>query len=250
MQIRLLPEVDQCCVFPHMGDGGLALGAAFQANSELHGVAAYTAPDVYWGPSFTDDEMLAAIRRSGYSSSVHEDIALTTAKLIADGNIVFWLQGGMEYGPRSLGRRSILALPNSTRIKDLLNLRLKMRVWYQPFCPSMLAEEAPELLENHDGLINRFMTMGYMVKQERRSDMQGVMSIDGSCRPQFVTDNEPLYRQLLQELKKLTGTGVVLNTSFNVHGDPLVCSPQDALETLKKTQNDYLVMGRYLVKRS
>lgn len=250
MQIRLLPEVDECCVFPHMGDGGLALGAAFQANNELHGIAAYTAPDVYWGPAYTDEEILAALRQSGYSYSVHDDIALTTAQLIAGGNIVFWLQGGMEYGPRSLGRRSILALPNSTLIKDLLNLRLKMRVWYQPFCPSMLAEEASELLENHDGLINRFMTMGYMVKQERRSDMQGVMSIDGSCRPQFVTENEPLFRRLLQELKKLTGTGVVLNTSFNVHGDPLVCSPQDALDTLKKTNNDYLVIDRYLVKRT
>jgi carbamoyltransferase len=79
--------------------------------------------------------------------------------------------------------------------------------------------------------------------------MEGVIGIDGSCRPQFVTDNEPLFRQLLQELKKLTGTGVVLNTSFNVHGDPLVCSPQDALDTLRKTSNDYLVMGKYLVKR-
>ncbi len=250
MQIRLLPEVDVCCVFPHMGDGGLALGAAFQANNDLNGVSAYNAPDVYWGLSYTDDEILAAIKQSGYSWTTHDNIAQKTAQLIADGNIVFWLQGGMEYGPRALGRRSILALPNSTRIKDLLNLRLKMRVWYQPFCPSMLAEEAPGLLENNDGLINRFMTMGYMVKEERRRDMEGVMSIDGSCRPQFVTDNEPLFRQLLQELKKLTGWGVVLNTSFNVHGDPLVCSPQDALDTLRKTNNDYLVMGKYLVKRS
>ena len=160
MQIRLLPEVDVCCVFPHMGDGGLALGAAFQANNELNGVAAYSAPDVYWGLSYTDDEILAAIKQSGYRWTTHDNIAQTTAQLIADGNIVFWLQGGMEYGPRSLGRRSILALPNSTRIKDLLNLRLKMRVWYQPFCPSMLAEEAPGLLQSNDGLINRFITMG------------------------------------------------------------------------------------------
>ncbi len=250
MQIRMLPEVDVCSVFPHMGDGGLALGAAFQVNNELNGVGVYNAPDVYWGLSYTDDEILAAIKKSGYSWTTHDTIAQTTAQLIADGNIVFWLQGGMEYGPRSLGRRSILALPNSTRIKDLLNLRLKMRVWYQPFCPSMLADEATGLLENNDGLINRFMTMGYMVKENRRRDMEGVISIDGSCRPQFVTDNEPLFQQLLQELKKLTGMGVVLNTSFNVHGDPLVCSPQDALDTLKKTNNDYLVMGKYLVKRS
>ena len=249
MQIRLLPEVDACCVFPHMGDGGLALGAAFHVNNDVNGIAAYTASDVYWGLSYTDDEIRAALQQSGCSWTTHDDIAQTAAQLIADGNIVFWLQGGMEYGPRALGRRSILALPNSSRIKDLLNLRLKMRVWYQPFCPSMLAEEAPGLLENNDGLINRFMTMGYMVKEQRRRDMEGVIGIDGSCRPQFVTDNEPLFQHLLQELKKLTGTGVVLNTSFNVHGDPLVCSPQDALDTLRKTSNDYLVMGKYLVKR-
>jgi len=249
MKIRLLPEVDSCCVFPHMGDGGLALGAAIQANSELGGVSSYAAPDVYWGPSYSDDEMLAAIKQSGYSFTEHHNIAQVAARLIAEGSIVFWVQGGMEYGPRSLGRRSILAMPNSGRIKDLLNLRLKMRVWYQPFCPSMLAEEAAVLLENNDGLINRFMTMGYMVREDRRLDMQGVIGIDGSCRPQFVTENEPLFRDLLLELKQLTGLGVVLNTSFNVHGDPLVCSPQDALDTLKKTGNEYLIMGKYQVKQ-
>jgi len=249
MQIRQLPEVESCCVFPHMGDGGLALGAAFQANSELNGVSSYDAPDVYWGLSYSDEEMLQAIKKSGYSYTEHDNIAQVAARLISEGSIVFWVQGGMEYGPRSLGRRSILAMPNSIKIKDLLNLRLKMRVWYQPFCPSMLAEEAPVMLENNDGLINRFMTMGYMVKQERRRDMEGVMSIDGSCRPQFVTNNEPLFRELLLELKKLTGLGVILNTSFNVHGDPLVCSPQDALDTLRKTGNEYLIMGKYLVKQ-
>lgn len=249
MQLRLLPEVESCCVFPHMGDGGLALGAAFQANSELNGISGYEAPDIYWGPTYSKDEMLAAIKDRGFSYTEHDDIARVAARLISEGSIVFWVQGGMEYGPRSLGRRSILALPNSSEIKDLLNLRLKMRVWYQPFCPSMLAEEAAIMLENNDGLINRFMTMGYMVKKDRRTDMQGVISIDGSCRPQFVTDNEPLFRELLLELKKLTGMGVVLNTSFNVHGDPLVCSPQDALETLRKTGNEYLIMGNYLVKQ-
>jgi carbamoyltransferase len=232
-----------------MGDGGLALGAAFQFNNEVNGVSRYDAPDVYWGPAYSDEEILAAINQSGYAYTVHDNIAKKTARLISEGSIVFWVQGGMEYGPRALGRRSILAMPNSTQIKDLLNLRLKMRVWYQPFCPSMLAEEAPVMLESHDGLINRFMTMGYMVKQERRRDMEGVIGIDGSCRPQFVTDNEPLFRELILELKRLTGTGVVLNTSFNVHGDPLVCSPKDALDTLRKTGNDYLAMGKYLVKR-
>ena len=153
----------------------------------------------------------------------------------------------MEYGPRSLGNRSILALPNSKRIRDLLNLRLKMRVWYQPFCPSMLEEDALTYLDQYNGVPNRFMTMGYMVKDDLQEEVEGVISVDGSCRPQIIPGTGSLFGRMLQEIKNLTGTGVLLNTSFNVHGEPLVCSPQDALNTLKKTGNEYLVMGNYLV---
>jgi carbamoyltransferase len=153
----------------------------------------------------------------------------------------------MEYGPRALGNRSILALPNSKRIRDLLNLRLKMRVWYQPFCPTMLEEEAPRYLEDYDAP-NRFMTMGYMVRDERRDEVEGVISVDGSCRPQMVDGSSTRYGKLLGALKALTGRGVLLNTSFNLHGEPLVCSPQDAIDTLKRTGNEYLVMGNYLVR--
>jgi len=247
MHIRMLPEVKDCFIFPHMGDGGLALGSAFSLNYDLNGVTSYPLDDVYWGHDFSDEEILSAIKSGGLKYKYCENIEDETARLISRGHIVFWFQGRMEYGPRALGNRSILALPDSLKIKDMLNLRLKMRVWYQPFCPSMLEDEAKVYLENFDGLSNPFMTMGYIVKEEREKAIEGVISVDGSCRPQITTTHEPRYKKLLEEVRKLTGKGVILNTSFNIHGDPLVCSPQDAVSTLKKTGNDYLVMGNYLV---
>ncbi|MDX1778481.1 MAG: carbamoyltransferase C-terminal domain-containing protein, partial [Thermodesulfobacteriota bacterium] len=196
---------------------------------------------------YNDDRVRAALDESGLQYSHHQNIEEKAAQLIAQGHIIFWFQGRMEYGPRALGHRSILALPNSRRIKDLLNLRLKMRVWYQPFCPTMLEEDASMFLEQYDKP-NRFMTMGYMVKDEYRDALEGVISVDGSCRPQVVSADNSRYGKLLSTLKELTGRGVVLNTSFNIHGEPLVCSPQDALDTLKRTGNDYLVIGNYLVR--
>ena len=247
MLIRLLPEVEACFVFPHMGDGGLALGAAVSANHALQGTSTYPLDDVFLGKDYSADEIQAALNASGFQYTVHENIEEEAAKLIAEGHIIFWFQGRMEYGPRALGHRSILALPNSKRIKDVLNLRLKMRVWYQPFCPTMLEEDARRYLEDYD-TPNRFMTMGYRVKEDKRDELEGVISVDGSCRPQIITDTASRYGKMLSTVKALTGRGVVLNTSFNIHGEPLVCSPAEALDTLKRTGNDYLVMGNYLVR--
>ncbi len=247
MLIRTLPEVHDCFVFPHMGDGGLALGAALARNYELNGITSCPLNDVFLGLGYCDADLKAALDASGLDYRHCENIEEETARLIARGFIVFWFQGRMEYGPRSLGNRSILALPNSKRIRDVLNLRLKMRVWYQPFCPSMLEDDAIVYLDEYNGTPNRFMTMGYMVKDEKRDEIEGVISVDGSCRPQIISASASRYGKLLQEVKNLTGTGIVLNTSFNIHGEPLVCSPRDALNTLVKTRNDYLVMGNYLV---
>ena len=247
MLIRRIPGVEACFVFPHMGDGGLALGAALSANYELNGVSSYRLNDVFLGVDYTEEQLQTALAGSGFQYSYSEVIEEDAAELIAQGSIVFWFQGRMEYGPRALGNRSILALPNSRRIRDVLNLRLKMRVWYQPFCPSMLEEDAPYYLEDYD-TPNRFMTMGYMVRDDKRDGVEGVISVDGSCRPQMVDGTTSPYGKLLVKLKELAGRGIVLNTSFNIHGEPLVCSPLDALDTLTRTRNDYLVMGNYLVK--
>lgn len=247
MLIRTLPEMEGCFIFPHMGDGGLALGAALAANYDLNGISSYPLDAVFLGLGYSEELIKSALVASGLEYRYCENIEEETARLISEGYIVFWFQGRMEYGPRALGHRSILALPNSKRIRDLLNLRLKMRVWYQPFCPTMLEEDAQLLLEEYDSP-NRFMTMGYMVKDDKRDEVEGVISVDGSCRPQVLQGNESRYGRLLTSVKRFTGRGVVLNTSFNIHGEPLVCSPEDAIDTLKRTRNDYLVMGNYLVK--
>lgn len=243
--IRNLPGVTGCFVFPHMGDGGLALGAAMVLNKDLSGQTSYRLDDLFWGPEYSQDDILSALKKSGLSFKCYERIEEEAAKLIAAGKIVFWFQGRMEYGPRALGNRSILALPNSTKIKDELNLRLKMRVWYQPFCPSILEDDARILLESYTR--NDFMTMSYQVKEKAREHLIGVIGIDGSCRPQIVKEDDSRYAKLLREVRKLTGIGVVLNTSFNIHGEPLVCSPEDAIDTFKRSKNEYLIMGNYFV---
>jgi carbamoyltransferase len=154
----------------------------------------------------------------------------------------------MEYGPRALGSRSILALPNNPNIKDELNLRLKKRVWYQPFCPTILHEDAQVLLEDYNGKPNYFMTMAYKVREEFRQDLVGVINVDGSCRPQIIeNNNDTRYQRLLSFIKSITCKGVVLNTSFNIHGEPLVCSPEDAIRTFINTGIKYLVIGNFIV---
>jgi len=155
----------------------------------------------------------------------------------------------MELGPRALGARSILARPDSDAIKDALNLRLKKRVWYQPFCPTMLEEDAQDILEDYDGIPNNFMTMAYMVREDKKAVVRGVINVDGSCRPQIIGKDESLYRDLIKEVKKLTGHGIVLNTSFNIHGEPLVCSPEDAVSTFLQTKSKYMAINNYLVMK-
>jgi carbamoyltransferase len=252
MLLKNLPEVDDVYVFPHMGDGGLAIGSAMLANYELNGVYKYDFENVYLGPEYSNDQIKTILERSELGNASYEyieDIEKKTAKLLSDGNIVLWFQGRMEYGPRALGSRSILAPPHSEEIKNQLNLIQKKRVWYQPFCPTMLLDDAKELLEDLKGTPNEYMTMGYMVKKEKQVLMKGVINIDGSCRPQIITDYESRYAKLLLEYKKLSGVGVVLNTSFNLHGEPLICSPEDALSTFSRTPAKYLVLGNYLVSK-
>jgi len=247
MCLSKLSMVSDCFIFPHMGDGGLALGAALMVNNELKGVSSYPLNNIFLGPDFSEEQIKSALDLSGLEYKYYENIEQEAARIIAEKNIVFWFQGRMEYGPRALGNRSILAKPDSQKIRDLLNLKLKMRVWYQPFCPTMLEEEAKNYLIGYKSP-NLFMTMAYMVKDDKKDDIKGILGVDGSCRPQIIQGNESLFGRLLQNLKKITGKGVALNTSFNIHGEPLVCSPQDAINTFKKCGSNYLVMGNYLAR--
>ena len=248
--IRLLPDIKRCFVFPHMGDGGLPLGSALALNYQMTGEASVPLKSIFLGPEFDSKYIKGVLRQENLSYRKLGNTPQETARIISGGEIVLWFQGKAELGPRALGGRSILALPNSLSIKDRLNLILKKRVWYQPFCPSMLEEEADDLLEDYDGYPNHFMTMAYMVKAGKRDILQGVINIDGSCRPQIVTEDNSLFFRLLKETKKRTGVGVLLNTSFNVHGEPMVCSPIDAVKTfINKTDARFMVIGDYLVFR-
>lgn len=248
MKIKDNPLVENCFVFPHMGDGGLALGAAMLANYEINNISSYNLRNLYLGLEYDDEEIKNSLQKHKLQFKYTEEIWKETAQLIAQGSIVLWFQGRMEVGPRALGARSILALPNSEKIKDTLNLKLKKRVWYQPFCPSMLEEDAKQFLQNYNSRSNRFMTMAYLVREDLHEKVRGVINIDGSCRPQILNNDKTPYEKLLYEVKKLIGHGVILNTSFNIHGDPIVCSPEDAVKTLIKSKADYLAIGNYIVK--
>ncbi|MFZ8830124.1 MAG: carbamoyltransferase C-terminal domain-containing protein, partial [Candidatus Aenigmatarchaeota archaeon] len=170
------------------------------------------------------------------------------ADLINKGNYVFWFQGRMEYGPRALGNRSILAPADDENVKELLNIQVKRREWFQPFCPSILEEDSSKIFEDYDNMPDRFMTMTYMLKKELKKKYSAVSNVDGSVRPQMVGRKEnKRYRKLLEKIKKEKGVGIVLNTSFNLHGEPIVCSPKDAVETQIKTKTKYMIIGDFLV---
>ena len=249
-QMRLLPDVEAVSVFPHMGDGGLALGAAL-ASAVARGTALAAPPaDFGLGESYSDGAIEAAIRTTGVPYVRVDDLPRTVATRLAAGEVLMWFQGGMEYGPRALGHRSVLARPDRADLRDRLNLVLKRRVWYQPFCPSMLASEAARLLEDWDGGVNPHMTMAYAVRREHRCLTAAVTSIDGTCRPQIVQDNAPgPFADLLRHARDLWQAGVVLNTSYNIHGEPLVCSPSDAIDVFIRSGADALAIGPFLVSR-
>lgn len=245
-RLRELEGLESLFVFPHMGDGGLALGAAL-ARTAASGLGPTRFPlgDARLGPKVSSRAMEEAVRASGLPFEKPASIAAETARRLADDQIVMWFQGRMEYGPRALGGRSILARPDSLPMKERLNAKLKRRVWYQPFCPSMLDAEGERLLVCGDP--NRYMTLAYRTLPEARSKLAAVLAPDGTCRPQMVDPSQGVYHALLVEMKKRIGVGAVLNTSFNLHGEPIVATPSDALETFARSSADALVVGELLV---
>ena len=248
MQVRNLRSLKRWFIFPHMGDGGTALGAAMHVNYKLNGVAHYRFGDAYLGDDFGDDSIKETLKKEkGISFEEDGDKSAHAAELIAKDDYVFWYQGRMEYGPRALGNRSILAKAGSESVKEKLNLYVKQREWYQPFCPSLLQEDARRLFENVKGN-DRFMTMAYQVREDRQDLMRSVVHIDNTARPQMVGGENKSYRKLLERIKRKTGYGVVLNTSFNIHGMPIVMSPEDALLTMKKTKTRHMFLGGFYVQ--
>ncbi|MGC8587328.1 MAG: carbamoyltransferase C-terminal domain-containing protein [Candidatus Micrarchaeia archaeon] len=254
MLINELPEVKDFFVFPHMGDGGLALGAAYYLDYKEHGKFNNKQIDnLYYGPAYDDSQIERILKQKKSEGKIEyeevKNIAKYTADAIANDNkIVLWFQGRMEYGPRALGNRSVLAYAGDPKNRDRINLIIKKRPYYQPFASTIIEEDAPKLLERYPRP-NRFMTVGYKVFEERFGDLVAASHIDGTTRPQILGSENPLYRELILSLKKKIGIGALLNTSFNKHGVPIVMSPEDALWTLENTGAEYLAIGSFFVEK-
>jgi carbamoyltransferase len=248
----------QVYVPPAAGDAGGAIGAAATVWSQLgRGRPCGYMSRADWGPSFNLHEVedvvatrLAELQEQGcVVERVDEDALLSeTAQAIADGQIVGWFQGRMEWGPRALGNRSILCDPRRSEMKELLNSKIKRRESFRPFAPSILREEAGRWFAQDDDV--PFMEKVFRVREERRAQIPAVVHEDGSGRLQTVERSAaPRYHALISRFYELTGVPCVLNTSFN-ESEPIVCTPDEAIDCFIRTDMDLLVLGVLRIARS
>ena len=243
-----LPYVKELFVQPAASDAGTALGAASYA-AHLAGIEVEPLKHVYLGPQYTTDECISACEAHPQKPQWEkvDDIVATTARLLADGNPVAWFQGRMEFGPRALGCRSILGCPSVSGVADRINEQIKYR--WRPFCPSILDRVAPEILQTDHPA--PYMTFTFDVHPDWKGRIPEVVHEDGTSRAQVVDKHtNPRYYALLEEMEKLTGNAVVLNTSLNRRGEPMICAPKDALNMFYGSDLQYLVMEDVLVRKT
>ena len=249
---RILRECgyDDLFIQPAAGDAGGALGvAAFIYHCLLENPRNGAWRHAYLGPAFTDGEIEEYLKGMDvpYEKCGREPLLKRTAALIADQQVVGWFQGRMEFGPRALGNRSILADARNPNNRDVVNMKIKFRESFRPFAPSVLEDRVGEYFE-----LDRpspYMLLVAQVRPEKRV-IPSVTHVDGSARIQTVShDDNPLYYDLISEFDRLTGCPVIINTSFNVRGEPIVCTPHDAYLCFMRTNMDYLVIGSFLLDK-
>ena len=246
--VRLTSGLRNWFVFPHMGDGGLAVGAALYADNQVNGSSGYRLENAYLGPEFSANQIEDELKKNKkIRYEERKDVARVAGNIISGGDFLFWFQGRMELGPRALGNRSVVAPAGSDEIRNKLNMFVKQRDWFQPFCPSLIEGDANKIFEDYDKP-DRFMTMGYMTRPKVRDKVKSVIHVDGSSRPQMVGTENKKYRELIKQVKRKSRYGVILNTSFNIHGEPIVCSPGDAVDTMIRTKTKHMVIGDFLVE--
>ena len=233
---------------PAAGDEGLAIGAALHTyHSVLKQPCRHELKHSYLGPEFSESRIESALKSAGLDYHRLERVPLldTVSTKIAEGNVVGWFQGRMEWGPRALGNRSILAHPGLPNMKDVLNSRIKHREWFRPFAPSIMADRQHEYFE-HDHP-SPFMLHVYKIRPEKRKLLCAVNHVDDTGRLQTVTRQEnPMYYDLISAFHKKTGVPVILNTSFN-ENEPIVCTPEEAIDCFQRTRMDVLAIGPFLV---
>lgn len=241
------------------GDAGGAIGAAFYVwNQMLKKERVFAMNHAYWGPDYSDEAIRGVIRGSEQElvrqkcaiEYIDNDTGLCfkTAQSIANGEVVGWFQGRMEWGPRALGNRSILGDPRRADMKNILNLKIKRRESFRPFAPSVLRDQVKDWFET-DGDVP-FMSQVFQIRAEKRPAIPAVTHVDGSGRLQTVSEAQnPLYYRLINCFNGMTGVPMVLNTSFN-ENEPVVCRPEEALDCFLRTKMDVLVLGHYFIRRS
>ncbi|MBT37316.1 MAG: carbamoyltransferase [Deltaproteobacteria bacterium] len=239
------------CIQPAAGDDGLALGSAlYVSNSVLREGRRWVMRNSFLGPEFDESTIRRELDRAGlaYRRLEREVLLDEVAQHIADARVVGWFQGRMEWGPRALGNRSILAHPGHPDMKDILNARIKHREWFRPFAPSVLEERQGELFEHTHP--SPFMLHVYKIKPEWRERLCTVNHVDNTGRLQTVSrDENPLYYDLIRAFEAKTGIPVVLNTSFN-ENEPIVCEPAEAIDCFKRTQMDVLAVGPFVCTKA
>jgi carbamoyltransferase len=238
-------------VQPAAGDAGCSLGAALMIwHQKLNNPRKFVMNHSYWGPKFSNEECQKALDEAGlkYETLPDEILLPRLAKMISEGAIIGWFQGRMEWGPRALGARSFVADPRHANLREALNHKVKLREWFRPLAPSMLEEYGAEVfgVEHHDP----FMITVIEVAEDYKNKIPAVVHVDGTARPQMVNkDVNPRYWNLINEFKKITGIPMLLNTSFNIQ-EPIVCSPEDAINTFKNANFEALVLENNLVVRN
>ena len=248
-RLRELAGVERLFVHPNMGDGGCGTGAALLA---FNGSSARSEPiaDVFWGPCFNETQVAEALGRAQLPFDRYMPIEPKIAQLIAEGKVVARFDGRMEYGPRALGNRSILYHAREPEVNQWLNQRLG-RTEFMPFAPATLYEHRDDCYKNIDGAdyAAQFMTVTFDCTERMKRECPAAVHVDGTARPQLVSaEGSPSFHRILTEYHKLTGIPSVINTSFNMHEEPIVCSPDDAVRAFLQGNLDYLAIGEFLVE--
>ncbi len=249
-KIRANSAFKEVYIPPAGHDAGTAIGAAYYAwNELLHNPRAFVMENPFWGAEHKDEALEAALaaKELKFERLPDDKLFPEVAKLIADGKIVGWFQGRTEWGPRALGNRSIVANPAFPEIKEIINVKIKKRERFRPFAPSILEDRVGEYFEETYPV--PFMEKVYTIKKEVREKIPAVVHVDGTGRLQTVSARvNPRYYRLIEEVGKLTGVPIVLNTSFN-ENEPIVNRPEEAVDCYLRTKMDVLVLGNYVVRR-
>jgi len=235
---------------PGAHDAGTAIGAAYYIWNQLEkNEKNYILYHPFLGPKFSNDEIKQVLEKTNLIFSFKENIENITAKLLSEKKLIGWFQGRMEFGPRALGHRSILADPRDGKIVAKLNTLVKKREWFRPYCPAVLSDRYSDLFEiNKPMLTHQFML--FAVKAKNKTKAPAIVHVDDTSRVQLVDRNiNPKFYKLLSEFEKITDVPVILNTSFNRRGEPIVCTPENAIDMFVNTGLDYLVLNDYLVEK-